>query len=75
MREEFDIAREQGVFVIPVGITGSITLRIWEEVLAAFDPTKHQNGAQILPLLQALGDDKTDFDAATGIVLKLLSIV
>jgi hypothetical protein len=44
-------------------------------VLAAFDPTKHQNGAQILPLLQALGDDKTDFDAATGIVLKLLSIV
>ncbi|PAJ85270.1 SIR2 family protein [Burkholderia ubonensis] len=75
MREEFDIAREKGVFVIPIGITGSITRKLWEDVLAGFDPTKHQNGTQILPLLQALGDDKTDLDAAMGIVLKLLKII
>lgn len=75
MREEFNIAREKGVFVIPVGITGSITRKIWEEVLAGFDPTKHQNGAQIRQLLQALGDDKTDLDAAMEIVLQLLKTI
>ncbi len=75
MREEFEIARGKGVFVIPVGITGSITRNIWEEVLADFDPTKHHNGIQILPLLQVLGDDKTNLDDAMGIVLKILKII
>lgn len=75
MREEFEIAREKGVFVIPVGVTGSITRKIWEEVLASFDPAKYQNGNEILPLLQALGDDNTDLDAATRIVLNLLKII
>lgn len=75
MREEFEIAREKGVFVIPVGITGSITRKIWEEVLLSFDRAKYQNGNEILSLLQALGDDKTDLDAAKGIVLDLLKII
>lgn len=75
MREEFEIAREKGVFIIPVGITGSITRKIWEEVLAEFNPANHHKGTEILPLLQALGDDKTDTGTATGIILKLLNII
>ena len=75
MREEFEIARNKGVFIIPIGITGSIARKIWEEIISDFDPTKHHKGAEILHLLQGLGDEKTDLDAASKIVLNLLNII
>ncbi len=75
MREEFEIARENGVFIIPIGITGSISLKLWEEVLHNFKVNDHPRGNDILPLLQALGDDKTDLNEAKKITLQLLRIV
>ncbi|WP_211165905.1 SIR2 family protein [Azoarcus sp. TTM-91] len=75
MREEFDIAIEKGVFVIPIGITGSITRKLWEEVLQAFNVATHPRGNDILPLLQALGDEETDLNEAKKITLQLLKII
>jgi hypothetical protein len=75
MREEFAIAREKGVFIIPLGITGSISRKLWVEVLQDFNVDEHPQGNDILPLLQALGDERTDLNEAKRITLKLLKMV
>jgi hypothetical protein len=75
MREEFEIAREKGVFIIPIGVTGSVSRKLWEELLQSFDPTNHPRGNDILPLLSALGDDNTDLNEAKRITLRLLKMV
>lgn len=75
MLEEFEIARSKGLFIIPVGITESISRKLWQEVVSEFDTTKHNKGSEILKLLQALGDEKTDLDAAKEIILNLIDII
>lgn len=34
MHEEFNLAVERGVFPIPVGLSGSVSLKLWEMVMA-----------------------------------------
>lgn len=75
MREEFEIARGKGVFVIPVGITGSISQTLWEEVMHDFKAEDHLRGDKILPLLQALGDKSKNLNEAKEVILQLLKII
>lgn len=75
MREEFDIAREKGVFIIPVGLTGSISRKLWEEVISDFDCEAHPRGVEILELLKALGDEKVGLSEAKDLTLKLLKTI
>lgn len=75
MREEFEIARDKSVFIVPIGITGSISRSLWEEVVRDFKAEDHPRGNDILPLLQALGDEKTDLNEAKNITLKLLKAI
>ncbi|CRD50721.1 SIR2 family protein [Stenotrophomonas maltophilia] len=37
MREEFDIARQDGLIVIPVGATGGVAKELWVQAAARFD--------------------------------------
>lgn len=75
MREEFDLAVAGGVFVIPVGITGSISADLWKEVMAAYDETKYEHGKKITPLLQELGAEGTDLARAHDVILTLLELI
>lgn len=75
MREEFDLAVAGGVFVIPVGITGSISADLWKEVMAAYDETKYEHGKKITPLLQELGAEGTDLARAHDVILTLLPLI
>jgi NAD-dependent SIR2 family protein deacetylase len=75
MQEEFEIARGKGVFTIPIGITGYISRKLWEEVLNDFKMEDHSRGKDILPLLRALGDEKTDLNDAKRITLQLLKLI
>ena len=75
MREEFEIAREKGVFVIPIGITGYISRKLWEEVIETFNENSHPRGKDILCLLKSLGDEKTNLDEAKNKTLELLKII
>ena len=75
MREEYEIARSKGVFIIPIGITGSISQKLWEDVMQNFDPSIYARGKEIFPLLQALGDANTDLDEAKKITMQILEII
>lgn len=75
MREEFDIAVANGLFVIPVGITGSISFQLWEEVIEMYDESNYEQGKKITPLLHALGAKGTDLKRAHSIILSLLPLI
>lgn len=75
MREEFDIAIANGLFVIPVGITGSISAELWQEVINTYDESKYQQGKKITPLLHKLGSPNTDLAHAHDVILSLLSLI
>ncbi|SFB35699.1 SIR2 family protein [Pseudomonas sp. NFPP24] len=75
MREEFDLAVAGGVFVIPIGITGSISAELWKEVIASYDETKYEHGKKITPLLQELGTEGTDLGRAQEVILRLLPLI
>lgn len=75
MREEFEIAVANGLFVIPVGITGSISADLWTEVIQTYDESKHEHGKKITPLLHELGAPGTDLARAHDIILSLLSFI
>lgn len=75
MREEFDLAVAAGVFVIPIGITGSISAELWKEVIDSYDETKYEHGKKITPLLQELGTEGTDLGRAHDVILRLLPLI
>lgn len=37
MREEFEIAKEEGLLIVPIGATGSMAEALWQEVKLSFD--------------------------------------
>lgn len=75
MREEFDIAIANGVFVIPVGITGSISKELWDEVIKSYDEMKYENGKQITPLLYELGIQDTNLHRAHEVIMCIMSLI
>jgi hypothetical protein len=75
MREEFDIACRKGIFIIPIGITESISRKLWEEVVKNFKPDDYTQGKSILSLLHILGEKNTDLNEAKEITLKLLKLI
>ena len=56
MREEFEIAKDFGAFLLPVGATGYIAEDLWKEVIATFDEKKYAKGAEIHQKLALIGD-------------------
>lgn len=75
MREEFNIALANGIFVIPIGITGSISADLWNEVIQSYDESKYEHGKKITPLLHELGAPGTDLARAHDIILSLLPLI
>lgn len=75
MREEFEIAVSKGLFIIPVGITGSVSAELWNEVIQTYDESKYENGQKITPLLHELGATNTDLSRANKIILSLLKLI
>lgn len=75
MREEFTIAVANGLFVIPVGITGSISADLWREVIETYDESKHEHGKRIASLLHELGASGTDLARAHDVILSLLALI
>lgn len=75
MREEFDIAVAKGVFVIPVGITGSMSELLWNEVMKSYQESQYENGRKITPLLHELGDKAISLERAQEIILLLLRLI
>lgn len=75
MREEFEIAKAKGLFLIPVGITEYMAGELWKEVDAAFDATKYKNGTAIKVRIKELGDSNTSLDTARRLIMEIIDLL
>lgn len=74
MREEYEIAKNLGVAVIPVGATGYIAKDLWETEMEALNSNdKILN--EIKELFAELGDDSKTLSQITEVILKIISLL
>jgi hypothetical protein len=55
VRREFDIARADGLLLIPIGATGYMAQELWQEITDNFD-TFYPKHPELKPLFEILGD-------------------
>ncbi len=72
VKREFEIAKEKGHALLPIGATGYVAEELWNEVLNNFD-TYYQNAPKALKeKFEKLGDKKLDEDALMVNLIRLL---
>jgi hypothetical protein len=57
MREEFEIAKTKGLFLLPIGATGYLAKELWEEVKNSFDTLYPNIDISIKDEFMLLGDE------------------
>jgi hypothetical protein len=71
---EFEIAKERGVFCIPIGCTGYASKTISETILSS--PEEYfDDSAAIFPFISQLADAKTPLDKKTKPLIELLKLI
>lgn len=72
--QEFDIARDKGLALIPVGATGFMAKQLWDTVMA--DPAAYypKDTEAFKALLAALGDPATETQALVDAIVAMLEL-
>jgi len=73
MREEFEIAREKGLFLLPIGATGYMAKELWDEVNSDFEAFNGTAPHKIKDYFVALGDENISFKDMFENVMKILT--
>jgi hypothetical protein len=55
VREEFELAKQRGLYLVPIGASGWMSQELFNEVMSSFDTYFLRNGATIRPLMEQLG--------------------
>ena len=72
VRKEFEIARERGLVVLPVGATGSIAQELWQEVANDYDTFFPGFSPQIKKLFMSLGDNSRTLSQHRSTLIDIL---
>lgn len=73
MREEYDIAKDQGLFIIPVGATGYMSNELWNEENASIQADS-KISLKTKNLFAKLGDSKATAEELIDTIVKLVEI-
>jgi hypothetical protein len=72
MEEEFKIARDKGLSLIPVGATGFMAEKLWQQILDDFE-SYYPKGAPVKKKdLEALGDSTADPDEIVSHLVQII---
>lgn len=74
MREEYEIAKSLGVKVIPVGATGSISKKFWEELMQDFD-TLYPDNSDLKKIITELGNYTVDDGKLIDLIIQAIEII
>ena len=74
MRQEFDIAKEKGLVLLPVGATGYMSEDLWIEAKADFQ-SRFASRLELLTLYEQLGDKSESPTQLIEIIMDLLSLL
>lgn len=73
MREEYTIAKDRGLFLMPVGATGYMAEELWEEVNASIQSDSSISD-EIKVQFAKLGDKSVALDNLIDAVVKILDV-
>lgn len=72
MREEFEIAREKQLFLLPIGATGYMAKELWDEVNSDFEKYNGSASKSVRERFSKLGDDTLVFDEILSNIMIIL---
>ena len=72
MREEYEIAKEQGLFLVPIGATGYMARQLWKEVNERIQADATCS-AEVKDLYRIIGDIETPADDLIDAVVKIVN--
>jgi hypothetical protein len=72
VRKEFEIAKTQGLLLLPVGATESITRELWQEMAADYEAYFSSTNAKQRELFLSLGDASRSLDQHRETVVELI---
>ncbi len=75
MREEFEIAKEEGLFLLPIGATGSMAKELWDEVSGSFDEYNGTHKEEIKEKIELLGTVGMDLDSIHEHTMAILNLL
>jgi len=75
MRSEFEIAKENGLFLLPVGKTGYVAKELWDEVKKKFDDLYPNLDPRIKDQFMLLGNDVHDLSQLRTDLMALLAML
>ncbi|MBO9497348.1 SIR2 family protein [Thalassotalea sp. G20_0] len=73
MQEEFDIAKDKGLFLLPIGCTGYVAQELWEKVNADFDSFNKDCSDEIKRLFSTLGSSDSDRSKVIETTVEIVS--
>ncbi|WP_018263979.1 SIR2 family protein [Methylobacterium sp. WSM2598] len=75
MRSEFELAKERGLFLVPVGASGSMSAELWNEVTKDFDRFFPSAPPKVRKLLEGLGEPTDKPETLLGPLLDLINVL
>ena len=72
---EFAIARERGLYVVPVGATGYVARDLWQQVVANLDQYYPNASSELRNLFARLGDDVAEPKELIPAIVQLVAII
>lgn len=73
VKKEFDIAKEKGLKLIPIGATGFMAEKLWNEIRNKFEEYYPKIGVDIKELFFTLGDSSIDLSTHLETVITIIN--
>jgi hypothetical protein len=75
VREEFGTAKNHGLYLVPVGASGSMAEELWKEVAGSLDTFFPQNAEAVAPFVKKIGEPTADPTELLQPILELVSLL
>lgn len=75
VRREFEIAKEKGLKLIPIGATGFMAEELWKEVNDDFDQYYPRDQADLREAFASLNDSSLDLSQHINTILRILELL
>ncbi len=75
MKEEFEIAKAEGLILLPVGATGSMAKELWDEVSGSFDDYNGLHNELITEKFELLGTVGMDLNSVHEHIMAILKLL
>lgn len=74
VRREFEIAREKGLILLPIGATGGTAEELWRSIAAHPAAFAANIPARVLPMLESLATPTIDLDTLVDPIIAMLEV-